>query len=128
MHFVGGADIRIFRKTKDAWGDTEPQYSGITLEWVGIAPRTSKTTEGEGFRGRVQSGYTIYPNQDQLELIEETDEFEVIMPDGTKVYYGLDGSLWGGVWNNPLSSWQPGNEINLTYLHHDKTDRNVGRP
>jgi hypothetical protein len=122
QYLSGGRDIRVFRKpAKDSWGDLEPQYL-LTLEDVGIAPRTTKTSEGEGFRGRVQSGYTIYLDQWQVEQLREDDEFEIVMNDGTAMFFGLDGSLWGGQWNNPLSFWQPGFEVNLRYLHHARVE------
>lgn len=113
---VGGKDIRIFRKpTKDSWGDVLPTYSGITLENVAVAPRTSATEQGEGFRGRVQSGYTLYLDHEQTALVQPNDEFEIVMPDGTKAYYVLDGFEWGANWDNPLSCWQPGDEVNLKF-------------
>lgn len=117
----GGKDVRIFRKPKtDSWGDAKAAYSGITLENIAVAPRTTSTQEGEGFRGRIQSGYTLYVEHDQAAVIEPNDEFEIVMPNGDLAYYILDGSEWGGNWDNPLSSWRPGDEINLKYLRTER--------
>lgn len=122
MNFLaGGKDVRIFRKPKtDSWGDAKPSYSGITLENIGVAPRTTSTQEGEGFRGRIQSGYALYVDHDQAALIEPNDEFEIVMPNGDKAYYILDGSEWGANWDNPLSFWHPGDEVNLKYLRTER--------
>jgi len=119
MLFVsGGKDIRVFRKpVKESWGDVEHEYL-FTLEDVALVPRTTKTAEGEGFRGRVQAGYSVYLDKWQIEKLQEDDEFQIAMDDGTTMVFGLDGSLWGGQWDNPLSSWEPGFEVNFKYLRY----------
>lgn len=118
MNFLaGGKDIRVFRKPeKDSWGDKKAVFSGITLENVGVAARTTSTQAGEGFRGRVASGYTFYLDHDEVAQLQVNDEFEIVMPDGTKAYYIMDGFEWGANWDNPLSFWRPGNEVNLKFL------------
>lgn len=117
---AGGENIRLFRKpAKDSWGEGKAVWSGITLENVGVAPRTTKTVEGEGFRGRIASGYTFYLDHEQASQLKANDEFEIVMPDGTKAYYILDGFHWGANWDNLFSSWQPGDEINGNFVRSE---------
>jgi len=127
MNFLMSGDVEGRRKAKpDSWGDNtaKPNYR---LENVGISPRTSESQTGDGFRKRVQSGYTLYVDDHQASLILPDDEFVLNFPNfdpddatGTKVVFSLDGHIHGGNWRNPLSGWSGGQEINLEYLRTEK--------
>ena len=115
--FTGSQDIPVYRKPEqDSWGDTKHVYHH-TLEMVGLAPRTTTAASNDSFRERVASGYTMYLDADQVASIKAGDEFHVPMPDGTIGIYQIDGYKWGLAWDqNPLSSFNAGNEVNLTFL------------
>lgn len=119
--FVGAEDLRVFRKpTRDSWGDGTAIYHH-TLEMVGVAARTTTASTNDDFRQRVQSGFTLFLDDDQVASLEGDDEIEMIMPDGSKAYYVLDGYKWGLAWTkNPLSSFDLGNEVNVKFLRAER--------
>ena len=113
---AGGKDIEVWDKPgQDSWGEKRAAYL-FTLHNVAVAPRTTKTSEGEGFRGRIASGYTLYLDHDQVAQIKQDYEFVITMPDGTRAFYDLDGFDWGANWDNPFSSFTPGVEVNLKFF------------
>ena len=103
----------------DSWGEkTGPKkhvYSH-TLEGAGQAPRTTGTKDGDGFRGRVASGYTLYLDAEQAASLRPDDEIELYFSSGIVARYALDGFIGGADWTNPLSGWTPGHEVNLKFL------------
>lgn len=115
--FIGSEDVRVFRKPEaDSWGDGNAQYHH-TLESVGVAARTTTGSSNQSFRERVASGYTLYLDDEQVGTLRESDEIEIVMPDGSRAYYTLDGYRWGTAWTkNPLSSFDMGNEVNVKFL------------
>ncbi|WNM69939.1 head-to-tail stopper [Rhodococcus phage GuyFagieri] len=118
MQFLsGGQDLRVFRKPGggDSWGEKKAVHHH-TLENVGVAPRTSDTKDGDGFRGRVVSGYTLYLDHEQVASLHQDDEIEMVFPNGIVAMYALDSFRAGANWANPLSFWQPGEEVNLKFL------------
>lgn len=127
MNFLMSGDVVGRRKSQpDSWGDERAQPS-YRLENVGISPRTSESTTGDGFRKRVQSGYTLYVDDHQASLVLPDDEFVLNFPNfdpddvtGTKLVFALDGHIYAGNWRNPLSGWSGGQEINLEYLRTEK--------
>lgn len=122
MNFLpGGRDLEVRRKPGlDSWGD-QKAVEVFTLYSVGVAPRTSETQTGDGFRTRVQSGYTLFIDDEQAAKLKDGDEIVLDMPTGQRTIWGLDGAVFGGNWANPFSDWSGGQEINLKYLRTETT-------
>lgn len=113
---------KVFR-IPDARGDSWGEKTGAkahafshTLEGAGRAPRTTSTKDGDGFRGRVQSGYILYLDGDQVASLRPDDEIELYFSSGIRARYAIDGFTGGADWTNPLSGWEAGHEINLRFL------------
>lgn len=117
--WVGGVDVEVWSEQgeADSWGDKKPSTKLFTLESVPLVPRTTTISTNDSFRERIESGYTLYLDAEDLHRLREDYEFRVTFPSGQRVAFALDGSIEGLMWEmNPLSSINLGNEVNLKFL------------
>ncbi|WNY15144.1 head-to-tail stopper [Rhodococcus phage MacGully] len=111
--------FRIPDARGDSWGEkTGSKKHEFSHELVGAgqAPRTTGTKDGDGFRGRVTSGYTLYLDDEQVASLRPDDEIELTFSSGIRARYTLDGFIGGADWTHPLTGWTPGHEVNLKFL------------
>lgn len=126
MNFLlGGQTIEVRRKpVQDSWGETTAGKV-FEIHGIGVAPRTTESVNGDGFRSRAQAGYTLYVDDEQALLLEDGDEFVLILG-GRRTIWTNDGMIFGGNWQNPLSTFSGGQEINLKYIKTEGRAPEVG--
>ncbi len=110
-------DVEIWREQKDSWSAGGMAFHH-KIECVPLAARTTTSASNDNIRERVQSGYTMYLDADQVALLRAGDQVKIKMPTGNIAVYELDGFREGIMWDlNPLSSNMGlGNEVNLRFV------------
>ena len=116
-HIGHTVDVEVWREEKSSWskGTTALHHK---IDGVPLAARTTTAASNDSVRERVQSGYTMYLDVDQIALLRAGDQIKITMPTGNKSVYELDGFREGIMWDlNPLSSNMGlGNEVNLKFI------------